>query len=80
MVNNLRVLAEPLQIAELAAEQDIDELIVVPPAISWDALNYLVREAQAKDTPYTVRLSAGLYDNFGTLADVTRAAHLAFAH
>lgn len=57
----LRVLGDPIELNELAHENEIDLVIVVPGALSWDSLQ-AVTLAAVGTSAFECRMLPGLYD------------------
>jgi lipopolysaccharide/colanic/teichoic acid biosynthesis glycosyltransferase len=73
---NLRVLGRPTALRQLAAKTQANEVIVVPQALPWEALQTLMTNAVASANGLPVHLSAGFYDLLTTSVRLSEQNHV----
>jgi lipopolysaccharide/colanic/teichoic acid biosynthesis glycosyltransferase len=76
IVNSLRVLGTPADLARVAARTNLHEVIVVPQALPWETLQSLMLETAAASNGLRIHLSAGIYDLLTTGVCLSERNHV----
>ncbi len=63
--NGVEVLGRPSQLAEIAADWGVDEVVLVSNAVAWETFEEMIRQNNVH-SPYTLRLSPGFYEILST--------------
>ncbi len=63
--DGIEVLGRPSQLAEIAGERGVEEVVLVSNAVAWETFEEMISQNNAR-SPYTLRLSPGFYEILST--------------